>query len=104
MSFCHPCCKWSNKAKQMSKGQCKSIGQEMACAEISQGKTSSATVGQADPTFKAAAIIAARKATWSQSAVLARGISKVSAQWHMAPQQLGHTAMTGLLTQAHPSI
>ena len=45
----------------------------MACAESSQGKTSSATAGQTDLDSKAAATIAARRATWSQSAVLATG-------------------------------
>ncbi len=59
----------------------------MACAESSQGKTSSATTGQTDLDSKAAATIAARRATWSESAVLANRISKASAQWHMAPQQ-----------------
>ncbi len=52
----------------------------MACAESSQGKTSSATTGQTDLDSKAAATIAARRATWSESAVLANRISKASAQ------------------------
>ena len=57
----------------MNERQFLSMEQRMACAESSQGKTSSATAGQTDLDSKAAATIAARRATWSQSAVLATG-------------------------------
>ncbi len=59
----------------------------MAGAESSHGRTSSATAGQTDLDSKAAVSIAARRAAWSQSAVLTNRISKASIQWHMAPQQ-----------------
>ncbi|KAL0049790.1 hypothetical protein WJX82_009989 [Trebouxia sp. C0006] len=82
----------------MNKRQFLSVEQGVAGADSSHGRTSSATAGQTDLDSKAAVSIAARRAAWSQSAVLTNRISKASIQWHMAPQQ-GHPPVTGSLTQ-----